>query len=91
MSEAAFKLELRLAAMEQIIRMLLVDKFAREGLTVGEAKETIALIIEKAASDTTPGANPAQSDMIAAEWEEAMRALLDGVVSTLEAVARRRS
>lgn len=89
MNEKDLRLELRLAAMEQIIRMLLVDLFARQGNSVEDTRQLIAQMIEKAGSDTTPEAHPALSDMLAGEWEEAMRALLDGVASTLEAAKQR--
>jgi len=73
------RLEIRLWAIEQTIRLLFANLLKSHGCSVDQANSAIESIISQAAAETTPEAHPVQSDMIAAEYEEAMRALLRDV------------
>jgi hypothetical protein len=76
MDEAKLKLEARLTAIEYLLSDLFVKWYAINGATNARIAEARADTANHLKTQTFPGVDPAMSDLFAAEFEEAVSAIL---------------
>ena len=66
------QLKLKVAALEYFVANLYSNLAVQSGYTLDQFKEVAAEYVEGATTQTFPNLHPAQSDMVAAEWRDAV-------------------
>jgi hypothetical protein len=66
-------LQVRLMALENLLTMLIVDKYTRDGFSDATVRSLNKKLIEKARQETFPGADSALSDHVAADTSSRYR------------------
>lgn len=79
MTEAEIKAEARLLALEYLVIDLMRKNFLLSGATVEQLRAAQKRFLETLRMQTF-GGDPGWSDLVAAEFEDAVRALLEQVV-----------
>jgi hypothetical protein len=83
MSEDEIRHLARLVALENVVQMILALMYRANRWSDADIVKFQTGLVAKMRAETFPGADPAISDLLAAEIEDATRSLLDGAVAKL--------
>jgi hypothetical protein len=87
MNEAEIKHEIRLLAIEQMLGNLYVTIYRAFRVSDAEMKEAHEGLLETMRTDTIPSADPALSDLAAAELHDAVERLISMIEQMRKAAA----
>lgn len=85
MTKEEIELSARLMAIENLLLVMLSSEYISSGWPIERVEAQHKQMIEQARSETFPSVGPALSDHFAAEYEQHISRLLQGVVEKMKA------